>query len=130
MIGTQKGSSISLSKDEWHIFEIDWTKDVIRFAVDKQVYFEFQKGDSISVWPFDQEFHVIMNVAVGGNWGGQQGIDSDAFVGFGQVMEIDYVRVYGEISVRECFIECVAFISSLSLCLYMKHSFLLRGCSV
>ena len=100
MIGTQKGSSISLSKDEWHIFEIDWTKDVIRFAVDKQVYFEFQKGDSASVWPFDQGFHLIMNVAVGGNWGGQQGIDSDAFVGSGQVMEIDYVRVYGEIPVR------------------------------
>lgn len=100
MIGTQQGSSISLSKDEWHVFEVDWKETAIQFAVDKQVYFEFPRGDSINVWPFDQEFHLVMNVAVGGNWGGQQGIDSAAFEGSGQTMEIDYVRVYGEAPVR------------------------------
>ena len=89
------------SKDEWHLFEINWEEDRIQFAVDKQIYFEYSKdgSDSTSVWPFDQEFHLIMNVAVGGTWGGQHGIDSAAFDGSGQIMEIDYVRVYGEAAV-------------------------------
>lgn len=101
--GTQKGSSISISKDDWHVFEINWEVDRIQFAVDKPIYFEYPRGDSSSVWPFDQEFHLIMNVAVGGNWGGQQGIDSNAFTGAGQIMEIDYVRVYGEAVVRRTY---------------------------
>ncbi|MDP4527731.1 family 16 glycosylhydrolase [Alkalimonas delamerensis] len=46
--------------------------------------------------PFDQRFHLIMNLAVGGNWPenvNNLGIDADAFAE-GQVFEIDYVRVY------------------------------------
>ena len=38
--GTQKGISISVSKAEWHIFEIDWEEDRIKFAVDKQIYYK------------------------------------------------------------------------------------------
>lgn len=83
-----------LSKNEWHIFEINWEMDRIQFAVDKQIYFEFLRGESSSVWPFDQDFHLIMNLAVGGTWGGQEGIDSSAFDGDGQIMEVDWVRVY------------------------------------
>lgn len=96
MIGTQKGSSISKSKSEWHTFEINWEQDRIQFAVDKQIYFEFQRGDSVAVWPFDQNFHLIMNIAVGGTWGGQQGIDVPSFEGPGQIMEVDWVRVYAD----------------------------------
>ena len=50
-------------------------------------------GDS-SNWPFNQDFHILMNIAVGGSWGGAQGIDSTAFSGDGQYMEIDWVRAY------------------------------------
>jgi hypothetical protein len=42
-------------------------------------------------WPFDQPFHLVMNVAVGGNWGGAHGVDPDIWP---QRMEVDYVRVY------------------------------------
>ena len=42
-------------------------------------------------WPFDKRFHLILNVAVGGNWGGVQGVDLNAFPA---KLEIDYVRVY------------------------------------
>lgn len=94
MDGTQQGSSISKSKDDWHIFEIDWTEDKIRFAVDGLVYFEYMRRESVDVWPFDQDFHLIMNVAVGGAWGGAQGIDDASFEGNGQIMEVDFVRVY------------------------------------
>jgi hypothetical protein len=42
-------------------------------------------------WPFDKEFHLLLNVAIGGAWGGAKGIDDTIFP---QKMEIDYVRVY------------------------------------
>jgi beta-glucanase (GH16 family) len=50
-----------------------------------------QPGDDYMGWPFDQKFHLIMNIAVGGGWGGQQGVDESIWP---QKMEIDYVRVY------------------------------------
>ena len=95
MAGTQKGRAISKSKDDFHIFEVDWKEDRIQFAIDGQIYFEYMRGDTFDVWPFDQEFHLIMNVAVGGTWGGAQGVDEASFEGDGQVMEVDWVRVYG-----------------------------------
>jgi len=84
------------SKDGWYTFEINWEQDRIQFAVDGQVYFEYLRGDSVDVWPFDEHFHLIMNLAVGGAWGGAQGIDTASFEGKGQTMEVDWVRVYGE----------------------------------
>jgi beta-glucanase (GH16 family) len=71
MIGTQKGSSIYKSKDEWHTFEINWEQDQIQFTVDRQIYYEFLRGGSADAWPFDQGFLIIMNIAVGGTWGGE-----------------------------------------------------------
>jgi len=96
MIGTQKGSSISNSKDGWYTFEINWEQDRIQFGIDGQIYFEYLRGDSVDVWPFDQYFHLIMNIAVGGAWGGAQGIDVASFEGEGQIMEVDWVRVYAD----------------------------------
>ena len=95
MDGTQKGGSIYKSKNDWHVFEINWELDRIQFAVDKQIYFEYQRGDPID-WPFNEEFYLIINVAVGGSWGGAAGIDDTAFEGEGQVMEVDWVRVYAD----------------------------------
>ena len=42
-------------------------------------------------WPFDRPFYLLLNIAVGGTWGGAQGIDRSIWP---QRMEIDYVRVY------------------------------------
>jgi beta-glucanase (GH16 family) len=42
-------------------------------------------------WPFDKPFYLILNIAVGGSWGGQKGIDDTIWP---QKMEVDYVRVY------------------------------------
>ena len=41
--------------------------------------------------PYDKRFHILLNLAIGGNWGGQKGIDDSLFP---HVFEIDYVRVY------------------------------------
>jgi beta-glucanase (GH16 family) len=40
---------------------------------------------------FDQPFHLLLNVAVGGNWGGAKGIDESVFPA---TMKIDYVRIF------------------------------------
>ena len=42
-------------------------------------------------WPYDKPMHILLNVAVGGEWGGQKGIDPAAFPAR---LEVDYVRVY------------------------------------
>jgi len=62
-------------------------------------YFEQGSGELTTHWdnaPFDQEFHLLLNLAVGGNWPenvNNFGVDSEAFAN-GQHFEIDYVRVY------------------------------------
>eukprot|EP00565_Helicotheca_tamesis_P001902 CAMPEP_0185725334 /NCGR_PEP_ID=MMETSP1171-20130828/1619_1 /TAXON_ID=374046 /ORGANISM="Helicotheca tamensis, Strain CCMP826" /LENGTH=540 /DNA_ID=CAMNT_0028393439 /DNA_START=149 /DNA_END=1771 /DNA_ORIENTATION=- len=95
-IGTQVGSSITIDVNDWHVYEVIWSIDKILFVVDGEKYHEFRRIDSASYreWPFDQRFHLLLNVAVGGNWGGAYGIDSTAFESAGQTMEIDWVRVY------------------------------------
>ena len=95
-IGTQKTGTIIKPETDWHIFEIDWGADKIRFVIDKEVYFVFAPEDinNPALWPFNEDFHLLMNIAVGGNWGGLQGVDAAAFEGDGQYMEIDWVRVY------------------------------------
>ena len=93
-IGTQKTKGISL-KDlptAFHVYAIEWTADKIDFLIDNKKYFEFKNEHSgPGAWPFDQEFHIILNIAVGGNWGGKHGVDDSIFP---QRMSIDYVRVY------------------------------------
>ena len=93
-IGTQKTKGISLTDlaTAFHVYAIEWTADKIDFLIDNKKYFEFKNERSGSgAWPFDQEFHIILNVAVGGNWGGKLGVDDSIFP---QRMMIDYVRVY------------------------------------
>jgi beta-glucanase (GH16 family) len=61
-------------------------------AVDGQRYFAFEKeSGGTAVWPFDAPQYLILNLAIGGTWGGQQGIDDSAFPAR---FLIDYVRVY------------------------------------
>jgi beta-glucanase (GH16 family) len=42
-------------------------------------------------WPFSKPFYFLMNIAVGGNWGGLEGVDDTIFPA---TMEVDYVHVY------------------------------------
>ena len=92
--GTQKSGNVrsaDVTRD-FHRYAIEWEADEIRFYFDEQLYFTYENdGTGPESWPFDQPFYVIVNLAVGGNWGGQQGIDDRVFP---QRMEVDYVRVY------------------------------------
>jgi beta-glucanase (GH16 family) len=92
--GTAKGASIHVEApgEAFHTYAIEWTPDTIEFFVDEQNYFTFEDtGAGIAEWPFDQPFYLILNAAVGGSWGGQEGIDDSIFP---QQYRIDYVRVY------------------------------------
>jgi beta-glucanase (GH16 family) len=91
---TNKGNSIQVPRpdDEFHVYSIAWTPAQIESFVDGQRYFSFSKepgGDA--VWPFDKAQYLILNLAIGGSWGGQKGIDDAAFP---TRFVIDYVRVY------------------------------------
>jgi len=92
---TQKEGKITISdaQDEFHIYAIDWSENKIDFYVDDTLYHSVSKeaSDTFKEWPFDQRFHLIMNIAVGGFWGGAQGIDESIWP---QKMEVEYVRVY------------------------------------
>ena len=92
--GTNKGNKITVedpSKD-FHIYAVNWSKEKMEFFVDDNLYFTFyNENKTTAEWPFDQPFYLILNIAVGGGWGGQKGIDDSIFP---QQMIIDYVRVY------------------------------------
>jgi beta-glucanase (GH16 family) len=96
MLGTQKGGSTLLTDetDTFHVYKMTWTQEKIEFYVDDTKYYTFNNPHiDYTTWPFDKRFHLIMNLAVGGSWGGSQGVDPAAFPAR---MEIDYVRVYQE----------------------------------
>ncbi|GCC50267.1 glycoside hydrolase family 16 protein [Chryseotalea sanaruensis] len=92
---TEKSGKVLVhdAAEEFHVYAINWTKDKIDFFVDDQLYYTAARSenDTFKEWPFDKRFHLIMNIAVGGNWGGKMGIDESIWP---QKMEIDYVRVY------------------------------------
>lgn len=93
-IGTQKGAQLMVSdfQNDFHVYAIDWTEEKIDFFIDGQKYFTFgNTGNDYKEWPFSQPFHLILNIAVGGNWGGAKGVDASIWP---QRMEVDYVRVY------------------------------------
>jgi beta-glucanase (GH16 family) len=92
--GPQKTAIINVpdATARFHDYILEWTPDVLRAFVDDSLYFEYRNEKlGESKWPYDKPFYLILNVAVGGVWGNQQGIDVSAFP---QTMEVDYVRIY------------------------------------
>lgn len=77
--------------DEFKSYELRWDESSITFYLDgiEQVRFERREGDGIEGWPFNQPFYLIINLAIGGNWGGE--IDDNIFPA---VMQIAAVEVY------------------------------------
>jgi hypothetical protein len=76
---------------EFHVYSLEWRPHRLDIFLDDVHYFSFANEGRLCHWPFDEAFHLIMNIAIGGSWGGVQGIDDSIFP---QRMEVDYVRVY------------------------------------
>ncbi len=78
--------------DAFHLYQLHWTPDRIRMGIDGRTIFSYHKPSSSKAeWPFDGPQYLILNLAVGGDWGGAKGIDDKALPAR---MEVDYVRVY------------------------------------
>jgi beta-glucanase (GH16 family) len=78
--------------DDFHLYAVEWSPDIVRFYVDANLYATFRQSDwsSGGKWVFDHPFFIILNLAVGGDWPGPP----DANTKFPQSMLVDYVRVY------------------------------------
>mmetsp|Transcript_20861 Transcript_20861/g.71925 ORF Transcript_20861/g.71925 Transcript_20861/m.71925 type:complete len:502 (+) Transcript_20861:79-1584(+) len=101
MTNTQVYSILATPVSQWHTYTLDWTKLGMQWYVDDQLYGAFAPSEHDSgKWPFDQEFYLILNLAVGGSWGGSclkdgtPSCSSSNEFGNDQVMEVDYARVY------------------------------------
>jgi beta-glucanase (GH16 family) len=91
--GTQRAAQARVPDacGAFHTHQLLWTRERIRMGVDGRTVFTFARSDDPAEWPFDGPQYLILNVAVGGTWGGAQGIDDAAFPAR---MEVDYVRVW------------------------------------
>ena len=95
MNNTQKSGStfIETATDSFHIYSLEWSPTYLRYLIDNESYFFVYNGSNgdVAKWPFDEPQYIILNLAIGGDWGAIQGIDPSAFP---MKMLVDYVRVY------------------------------------
>ncbi|MDD2552354.1 MAG: glycoside hydrolase family 16 protein [Dysgonamonadaceae bacterium] len=92
--GTQKSARIyaPTSHTDFHLYALEWDENEYRLYMDDNHYFTFEnEGTGFKEWPFDKRFHLLLNLAIGGNWGGKEGIDDSLFP---HKFLIDYVRIY------------------------------------
>jgi beta-glucanase (GH16 family) len=91
---TQHGvTNVPTSCSAFHDYQTEWTHDGIQLLVDGKAYASFKRPEKATAynWPFDTPEFLILNVAMGGGWAGQKGIDDAALPAR---MEVDYVRIY------------------------------------
>lgn len=102
--GTQKGNSVVISKATsdfvvysfvWRAEEISWYADDVLF--NHYTYTDLYKANTepSDLWPFNKDYRLMLNLAIGGDWGGAQGIDNNASL-WPHEFVVDYVRVYKE----------------------------------
>ena len=76
----------------YHTYAVEWYPDHLDMFVDGNKYFTSPNDNTgDDAWPFDKNFHIILNLAIGGDWGGAQGVDPNIWP---RQMLVDYVRVY------------------------------------
>ena len=87
------------SADGFHVYAVEWSPEAITWFVDGKPYAEAKAADwkrddkEVGAAPFDQPFHLILNLAFGGRWpegANAKGIDETALPA---TMEVDWVRV-------------------------------------
>lgn len=94
IIGTQKEGKILLNdcSENFHTYQLMWDQDTLKIGVDGNYYFTFANERSgYDAWPFNNRMYLLLNLAVGGNWGGSKGVATDIWP---KRMEVDFVRVY------------------------------------
>lgn len=92
---TQLGGNYSLPSgifnDAFHVFSLEWKQDQIKWLIDGNVYSTHTLAEfGSNNYPFNEDFFLIVNMAVGGNWPG----NPDATTYLPQWLIVDYIRVY------------------------------------
>jgi beta-glucanase (GH16 family) len=93
-IGTQKTAGLYVKDPHmnYYVYSLEWDEQEYRIYVDNQHYFTCKNDKTgYAAYPFDQRFHLLINLAIGGNWGGKYGVDTGLFP---HRFSVDYVRVY------------------------------------
>tara|TARA_B100000767_G_scaffold266270_1_gene283391 strand:+ start:1823 stop:2830 length:1008 start_codon:yes stop_codon:yes gene_type:complete len=80
-------------EDDFHIYSVEWNENEIKGFVDGVQYFNISKLSNFnySQWPYDSPFFLIINLAIGGDWGGVQGVENSIFP---SSFIIDYARMF------------------------------------
>lgn len=89
-----KGTHIMIpsASSDFHVYGLDWQADHMDFYCDGKKVFTYTKDPSSPTsWPFDKPEYLILNLAIGGDWGGAKGVDPAIFPA---KYYVDYVRVY------------------------------------
>lgn len=93
--GTSGPIAVESAEGDFHKYGVLWTDEYLKFYIDDidNITFTYRRPENPTDrnWPFEKSFYFIMNVAVGGEFGGVEGVDDTIFP---TAMEIDYVRVY------------------------------------
>jgi len=92
--GTQKTKRIFIKNPytEFHEYACEWDTNKMVFSLDGMPYLTvMNEHKTEKEWPFNNPMYILLNVAIGGNWGGSKGIDESIFP---VKMEVDYVRVF------------------------------------
>ena len=94
--GNQIGAEIEVDSmyQKFHDYTIEWHPDRIDAYLDGEYFFTYDKTANEWEWPFDKPQNIIINLAVGGGWGGAMGIDS-SWASHQYIL--DYVRVYQKV---------------------------------
>ena len=89
----QIGSEIELDSmhSKFHTYSVEWYPNEIKGFVDGIHYYTYDKNANDQEWPFNQSQNIILNLAIGGGWGGLKGVDQSMI---SQQYTIDYVRVF------------------------------------
>jgi len=82
--------------DEFKVYAMEWTPEELTWFVDGKKQFVYKPEEhcekvTSAEWPYNKRFHLLLNLAFGGDWGGAQGVDLD---GLPARFEVDWVRVY------------------------------------
>lgn len=92
---TSGNINLPSAEEEFHVYGILWEEMSIKFYIDTPLNTTLVVNRPAiynnDTWPFDKPFYFLLNIAVGGDWGGQNGVND---VVFPATMEIDYVKVY------------------------------------
>ena len=94
--GNQIGSEIEVDSmhTKFHTFAVEWTPTEIKGFLDGTEYYVYDKNADELEWPFNTPQNIIVNLAIGGGWGGAKGVDS---IYTAHQYVLDYVRVYEKI---------------------------------